>query len=115
MVDPRLLHLVERAVGGEALDGGDLLADRFADRERAGADRGAIDVNRAGAALGDAATVLRAGEADLFPDRPQQWRARVYVDVIAFTVDGETDHSPPPFARSLGRGRPTRGIVKTCF
>ena len=32
--DPGLLHLVQRAIAGEAFDGGDLLADGFADRAR---------------------------------------------------------------------------------
>src|SRR5262245_33927777 len=51
VVDPGLLHLVEDAARGEALDGGDLLADERADGLEAGADRGAVDVHRARAAL----------------------------------------------------------------
>src|ERR1700754_1853710 len=50
--DPGLLHPVQLAVGGgEALDGGDLLAGSIADRDAAGAHRYAVDVDRAGTAL----------------------------------------------------------------
>ena len=55
------------------------LAGRRACRDRAGAHRRAIDMHRAGAALGDAAAVFRAGQAGLLADRPQQRRARVDV------------------------------------
>src|ERR1051325_10746716 len=70
VIDPGLLHLVQHAILGEAFDGGDLLARRGARRERAGADRLAVDMDRAGAALGDATAVLRASQADVFADRP---------------------------------------------
>src|SRR2546422_8975963 len=50
MVDPGLLNLVQDAVGGQALDAGDPLAHRHADRRHAGADRLAIQVHRTRAA-----------------------------------------------------------------
>src|SRR5258706_2170970 len=87
VLDPGLLHLVQLAAFGEAFDGGDLLPGSSADREGAGADGRAVDVDRAGAALRDAATVFRAGEADLLADRPQQRRVVVDVDVECLTVD----------------------------
>src|SRR4030081_556310 len=40
--DPGLLHLVQRAIAGEAFDGGDLFAGGFADRDAAGAHRDAV-------------------------------------------------------------------------
>src|SRR4051794_11906612 len=49
--DPSLLHLVQRAVGGEAFDGGDLLADRVRHLHAAGAGRNPVQMNGAGAAL----------------------------------------------------------------
>src|SRR5205085_5715977 len=57
--DPGLLHLVELAVRGcQPLDGGDLLAGGLADRDAAGAHRHTVDVDRAGAALCNAASVF---------------------------------------------------------
>src|SRR5947209_2994173 len=70
MLEPGLLHLVQRAARGKSLDRGDLLALGRAHRQRARAHRGSIDMNRAGAALGNAAAVFGAGEADLFPQHP---------------------------------------------
>jgi hypothetical protein len=60
---PGLLHRGQRAALGQSFDGDDLLAFGAAHRERAGAYRLAVDVTGAGAALGNAATVLGAGEA----------------------------------------------------
>ena len=62
----------------------------------AGAHRDAVDVHGAGAALRDAAAVLGAGQADLFPDHPQQRGVGIDVDVVRFSVDGETGHAFPP-------------------
>src|ERR1700730_9474878 len=59
--DPGLLHLVQGAAGGEALDRGDLPACRIADRRAAGARRDAIDMDGPGAALCNAATVFCPG------------------------------------------------------
>src|SRR6266849_4636941 len=63
VVDPSLLHLVQRAVGGEPLDRRDLPGADRADRHRAGPRRDPVDVDRAGAALGDAAAVFGPGQA----------------------------------------------------
>src|SRR5229473_869487 len=70
VVDPGLLDLVQRAVGGQPFNGGDLFAADFADLNAAGAHRHAIDMDGAGPALCNAATVFGAGQADIFPDRP---------------------------------------------
>ena len=70
VLDPGLLHLVQRAAGGEALDGRDLLALGRGDGHHAGADRRAVEVHRARAALRDAAAVLGAGEARPAPGSP---------------------------------------------
>src|SRR5205085_5669375 len=43
-----------------------------------------------------ATAVLRAGEADLLADRPQQGRARVDGDVVRFTVDRQSGHKLLP-------------------
>src|SRR5215472_12474722 len=60
------------ALGAEALDGRDLLADHIADRGLAGADRLAVDVNGAGAAQARTAAEFRAGHLQLLADGPEQ-------------------------------------------
>src|SRR4029453_12092100 len=98
VIDPGLLHVGQYAVDRETLDRGDLLADGFADLHAAGSHRDAIDVNRAGAALGDAAAIFGAGQPDVFPDRPKQRRVRLDVDIDRLSVDSELCHriSPAP-------------------
>ena len=49
---------------------GDLLAAGFAHRQAAGTHGNAVDMDRAGAALCNAASVFGAGEADILPDCP---------------------------------------------
>src|SRR5262249_61436786 len=63
------------------------------------------DVHRAGAALGDAAPILGAGEADLLADHPQERRVRLHVHIMNGAIDIELCHwvlSPVlPFAAEL--------------
>src|SRR5204863_5811196 len=70
VVEPGLLHLVQGPAVGQAFDGGDLLALGGGNGQHAGADRGAVEVHRTGAALRDTAAVLGAGETHLLTDRP---------------------------------------------
>src|SRR6266576_371308 len=51
VVDPGFLHLVQCAIGGQPLNGGDLLATDFADLYAARAHRHAINMDGAGTAL----------------------------------------------------------------
>src|SRR5882757_1759864 len=69
---PGLLYLVQCAIAGESFDGDDLFADGFADRDAAGAHRNAVDMDRAGPALCNAATVFGSGQSDILPNRPKQ-------------------------------------------
>ena len=71
VVDPGLLHLVQNAVRRQTFDGGDLLAGRLGHQHAAGPRRHAIHMNRAGAALCNAATIFGSGQADILPQRPQ--------------------------------------------
>src|SRR5467141_2828704 len=68
--DPGLLHLVQCAIRRQSLDGCDLLASGFTDHHTAGPHRDAVDMDGAGAALCDAATIFGAGQPGVFPDRP---------------------------------------------
>src|ERR1700730_9717628 len=92
IIDPGLLHPVQRALRRQPFDGGDLFADGFADQHAAGSHRDAVDVNGAGAALCNAATVFGAGQAGVFPDRPQERCIRLDVHVESFAVDCEVCH-----------------------
>jgi hypothetical protein len=56
------------AVVGQAFDGGDVRVGDGGDRAAAGADRLAIDVNGAGAALRNAATEFGAGQSQFIVD-----------------------------------------------
>src|SRR5450432_1302960 len=96
VIDPGLLHLVQRAVISQPLDGGDLLADGIGDHDAAGTRRHSVDMDRAGAALCNAATIFGAGQADIFPDRPEQRRIRLDVDVKSFAIDCEVCHRASP-------------------
>src|SRR3954454_24077524 len=90
--EPGLLDRM-RAVRRQPLDGDDLLvrADR-AQGQRAGARRDAVDMHRAGAALGDAAAVLGASHAELLANEPEQRRVGLGLDRMHLSVDVELGH-----------------------
>ncbi len=69
VTDPGLLHRFGLAPG-HTFDGGDLVAADTRDRHRTGADRTAVEINRAGPALRNAAAIFGAGQPDAFADRP---------------------------------------------
>ena len=58
-------------------------------------------MNSAGTALGNTAAVFRAGEANLLSQYPEQWSARVDINVVGLSVDAETSHSQPPVDRQF--------------
>src|SRR3984885_7070454 len=94
--NPGLLHLMQGAIGSQTFDGGDLLASGFADQPAAGAHRDPVDVDGAGPALGDAAAVFCACEAGVFPNRPEQRRIRLDIQVKRLSVNGEVGHLRSP-------------------
>src|SRR5205823_3339929 len=97
---PRLLHGV-RGVGGEAFDGDDPVGGVYVRHaDRAGALHLIVDVQGAGAALRDAAAVLRAGEADLLADDPQKRGVGLDLDVADSAIDVELSHERPLRLRS---------------
>ena len=93
--DPCLLQRMI-ALGAEAFDGGDLLADGVADRGLAGSYGFAVDVNRAGAAQAGAAAEFRAGHLQLFADDPEQRRIVRRLDGHIPSVDIEIRHRSSP-------------------
>src|SRR6266850_911483 len=90
--DPGLLHFVQCAILGQSLDGGDLLADGLADHDAAGSHRDAVNMNGAGAALCNAATIFGAGQPGVFPDCPQKRRIGLDIHVESFAIDNEVCH-----------------------
>ena len=74
VVDEGLLQRMQRAVGGEPLDGGDLGAVLHDDQRQAGIDAPAVDQDRAGAALALIAALLGAGQIETVAQRVEQGR-----------------------------------------
>ena len=68
-------------LAAQALDRDDLAAGCALDRQLAGARRDAVDVHGAGAALGDAAAVLGADQAELVAQHPEQRGVGLGVDL----------------------------------
>ena len=89
--DPRLLHRM-LAVGRQPLDGRDASAVDTRDRHRAGPHRLAVDVDRAGAALRDAAAVLRSGEAHDIAQGPEERCIGFDIELVLRAVDCDRDH-----------------------
>ena len=87
MIDPGLLNGAERAVCGEAFDGGDLRVGDRADGNAAASHGFAIHMNSTSAAGRDAAAVLCAGQAEFITNDPKQWRVGLDVDLVVYAVD----------------------------
>src|SRR5579864_6977021 len=96
VLEPGLLHRVHAAARREPLDGGDLFARRGRDRKRTGTDRVAVDMDGAGAALGDAATEFGSLDVEHVPQYPQQGHLGLDVDLLDLAVHCELDHRTPP-------------------
>src|SRR5262245_7236631 len=92
VVEPGLLHLVQHAVLRQSLDRGDLPAGDRAQWHRARAHRHTIDMDGAGAALGDATAVLGAGQAHSIPQHPQERGGGIDIDLMCLSIDGEISH-----------------------
>src|SRR2546421_3225054 len=105
-LDPRALHGV-RAVLGQAFDRSHPFAGDGGHGQHAGARRDAVQVDGAGAALGDAAAELGAGEPERVAQHPEERRVGGDVDRFALTVDGEADrgHERRPRGRWKQRVR----------
>jgi hypothetical protein len=80
------------ALGGKSFDGGDLLAERVADRSLAGSNGLAVDVDRAGAAETCAATEFGTGHLQLLANDPEQRRIVGRLDGHIPSVDVQIRH-----------------------
>src|SRR5215831_14955732 len=85
---PRALHRM-RPIRREPFDRRHALAGDIRDRDAARLHGAAIDVNRARAALGKAATEFRAGEADRVAQHPKQGHLAGNVGRLSLAVEGE--------------------------
>jgi hypothetical protein len=105
-LSPGLLHRV-RGIRRQALDGDDDVGFLdVAERDLAGARHLAVEMNRAGAALGDAAAIFGAGQADMFANDPQQGRVGLRRYFPHRSVDVEFCHMlPPSGGRSIAAGQ----------
>jgi hypothetical protein len=72
LVQPGLLHRVQRAASGQAFDGGDRLAGQVSRCQQAPALRLAVHQHRAGTALALAAAELGADQAEVFAQQVEQ-------------------------------------------
>ena len=86
-----LLERVERAALLHALDGTDLRAVRLDGEHRARLRAGAVDVDRAGAAVARVAAGVGAGEAELVAEEMHEQEARLDVRLVNGAVDGDRD------------------------
>jgi hypothetical protein len=77
------------AVGRETLNGGDTLAHRARQRQGAGANRSAVDVHRARAALGDATAELGASQSQAVAQDPEERSLAGKVDRVLGAVHEE--------------------------
>src|SRR5213592_2351194 len=89
-LDPGLLDRVA-AIRRQAFDRRDALAGDGGDGQDAGTGRDAVQMHRAGAALGDAAPELGAGETERVAQDPEQWGVGGDRDRPGLAVDHEGD------------------------
>ena len=104
-LDERLLHRVQAAVAGEALDRDDLVTVGLGGEDEARAHELAVEHDRARAALALLAGVLRAGQLERVAQERQQALAAADVGLAALPVDGQLD---PHATRHRSRARPAR-------
>src|SRR3712207_6163244 len=82
-----------RAVRRQTFDRDDTVARlEIADADRTGASHLIVDVNRARAALGDAAAEFSTGQPRVVAQGPQKWSIGLDLQVARCAVDVERNH-----------------------
>src|SRR5260221_7870994 len=89
LVDIGLLYLMRLLRRAEPGEGGDLAAGRRRERRDAGADCGAVEMDRAGAALREAAAEMRVGEAEIAAEGVEQGHLGIGLDARRLAVELE--------------------------
>src|SRR5262245_5317426 len=92
----------------ETFDGRDRATIGRGYRRDTGTDRDAVQMDRTGAALRDAAAELRSGQTQLLANHPEQRRCRVDVHLARLAIDGELHHSITPLTNDAADGTATR-------
>src|SRR5882757_4471981 len=92
-----------RCADRQPLDGDDHVGGLdVAHGNRTGPLHLAVDVDRAGAALGDTAAVFGAGQTNLLPNNPKKGRVSLDWHISYHSVDIQFCHGlPPSIARSI--------------
>ena len=91
MCDKGRLHLVKLAGGTEALNGGDFVAIMLDREGKAGIDPLAVYNDRTRTALAVIATLLRSGQAQVFPQGIEKRGAGIEVQLMLDPVYGQFD------------------------
>src|SRR5271170_2350469 len=91
-IEPGFLDLGAGLGSADAFDRGDLSATDRTDRQQARAHRLTVEMDGAGAALGDAATKLGAGHAEHIAKHPQERRVGGHVDGARLAVNIQRNH-----------------------
>jgi hypothetical protein len=84
-------------VGCQPFNGGDVVVEDRAQGQDTGTRWAAIYMDRAGAALGDAAAIFCSGEAEAIAQDPQQRCPRLNVDLIRFAIHAQGNHGSTSF------------------
>src|SRR3546814_15631627 len=100
--DPRLLHRMA-TIARQPLDRGDEAALALGNRDEAAANRLAVDVDGAGAAIAGAAAIFGAGQVRRVAQRPQQGRFGVHAIFHRALVYRESAHAGLK-SRAFGSG-----------
>jgi hypothetical protein len=123
-VDKSLLHRVQSAIfPQEPFDSGDHTALRRHRQSQTREGAAAIKMHRAGAALAVIATLFRAGQANLFPQRIEQRCPRIGIQPVFLAIgeEGEPQSGgpsaacPPEQRRTLASGSGRLSLIQRLF
>src|SRR5919106_3497069 len=91
LCDPSSLNRVA-AIRRHPFDSGDFLSLRGCNRRAARTNRLTIEMNRASSALGDPATELGAGNAEVLTQHPEERSVAACIYLVFLAVDDERNH-----------------------
>ena len=96
LIDPCLLHRVQPILTGQAFDRRYSFALQVRNRQYAGSHRLAIDMDRAGTALRDPASVFCTGKLQNIAQCPQDRHGLVNIDANVFSIQAKLNHAKRP-------------------
>jgi len=110
MIDERLLQWVERFPIAEAFDRLDLSPLDLGSQDQTGMNRRPIEQDRAGPALSDPAALLRSGQTQFLPEKPEQGPVRRHRKLNRLPIQFKIDRY---FHRSISATAPKLQIPST--